>query len=313
MKLNYLFEIIQAYRKDLKFCKDSKIKVFNFWRMPNPEGLWFHQFITTKSLLKPGKSVSVYSVFDDRFKMKLDLFRPKIFFTGENSLYRPNYVDHCLKDVDLSLGSEYITADNYFRFPLWYLYFIKPHFEFSHVADWIKGINDLNKSDGSGRQKFSCLVAGHDPLGYRKNIFDLLSTIGKVDSGGHLLRNTNDLDEIYSNNKLLFIQNYRFNICPENSNKNGYVTEKIFESIIAGCLPVYWGSDLNPEPDILNQSRILFYDPLNEAKLLNEIKSLEDNKRLFREFYLQDVFNQSASEIIYDRLIQLEKKIRAIL
>lgn len=39
---------------------------------------------------------------------------------------------------------------------------------------------------------------------------------------------------------------YRFSICYENSRVPGYVTEKIFDSMFAGCVPVYWGA-----PDIL--------------------------------------------------------------
>lgn len=40
------------------------------------------------------------------------------------------------------------------------------------------------------------------------------------------------------------LKNYRFSICYENAkNQRGYVTEKIFDSMIAGCVPVYWGAD----------------------------------------------------------------------
>ncbi|HOI43959.1 MAG TPA: glycosyltransferase family 10, partial [Elusimicrobiales bacterium] len=36
---------------------------------------------------------------------------------------------------------------------------------------------------------------------------------------------------------------YRFSICYENARDiPGYITEKIFDSLIAGCVPVYWGA-----------------------------------------------------------------------
>lgn len=38
---------------------------------------------------------------------------------------------------------------------------------------------------------------------------------------------------------------YKFSICYENSRVPGYITEKIFDSMFAGCVPVYWGA-----PDI---------------------------------------------------------------
>lgn len=44
--------------------------------------------------------------------------------------------------------------------------------------------------------------------------------------------------------KLNCLQNYRFSICYENMRDvPGYVTEKIFDSFFAGCVPVYWGAN----------------------------------------------------------------------
>jgi hypothetical protein len=42
---------------------------------------------------------------------------------------------------------------------------------------------------------------------------------------------------------------YRFGLCYENmSNVDGYITEKIFDCLRAGCVPVYWGA-----PDIADR------------------------------------------------------------
>jgi len=39
------------------------------------------------------------------------------------------------------------------------------------------------------------------------------------------------------------LKNYKFCICYENTaGLNGYITEKIFDCFVAGCVPVYWGS-----------------------------------------------------------------------
>ncbi|HEY3390947.1 MAG TPA: glycosyltransferase family 10, partial [Prolixibacteraceae bacterium] len=48
-------------------------------------------------------------------------------------------------------------------------------------------------------------------------------------------------------NKLVEMGNYRFNLCIENCSFPGYITEKLFDSIFAGCIPVYLGA-----PDITN-------------------------------------------------------------
>ena len=39
------------------------------------------------------------------------------------------------------------------------------------------------------------------------------------------------------------MQKYRFSICYENvRDLAGYITEKIWDSFIAGCVPIYWGA-----------------------------------------------------------------------
>jgi len=44
--------------------------------------------------------------------------------------------------------------------------------------------------------------------------------------------------------KKTVLEKYKFSICYENAkNITGYITEKIFDSFIAGCVPIYWGAD----------------------------------------------------------------------
>jgi len=42
--------------------------------------------------------------------------------------------------------------------------------------------------------------------------------------------------------KLNILQGYYFNLCFENTNINNYVSEKIWHSIVSGCLPIYYGN-----------------------------------------------------------------------
>ncbi len=45
-------------------------------------------------------------------------------------------------------------------------------------------------------------------------------------------------------NKNKVMEKYKFSICYENAKDiPGYITEKIFDSFFAGCIPVYWGAD----------------------------------------------------------------------
>lgn len=52
--------------------------------------------------------------------------------------------------------------------------------------------------------------------------------------------------------KFTVLQNYAFNLCPENTMYPGYYTEKIPEAFAAGCVPLAWADsnvcvDFNPE------------------------------------------------------------------
>lgn len=42
-------------------------------------------------------------------------------------------------------------------------------------------------------------------------------------------------------NKRKTLLNYVFNLCFENSYEDGYISEKIIDSLMAGCIPIYWG------------------------------------------------------------------------
>jgi len=57
------------------------------------------------------------------------------------------------------------------------------------------------------------------------------------------------------------LKNYRFCICYENSRDlNGYITEKIFDCFVSGCVPIYWGA-----------GNITDYVPKGEKVVLNRI------------------------------------------
>jgi alpha(1,3/1,4) fucosyltransferase len=128
------------------------------------------------------------------------------------------------------------------------------------------------------------------------------------------MHNNDILKNEFKDNKREFLQSYRFNLCPENSNYKGYVTEKIFDAIYAGCIPIYWGSDNNPEPDILNHNAILFYDMNgNNDLLFAKLNELNKNQILYKEFAEQNRLKDEAPEVILEYFNRLDKKLREII
>jgi len=78
--------------------------------------------------------------------------------------------------------------------------------------------------------------------------------------------------------KLALLGRYGFNLCWENSEIPGYVTEKIWDSIDAGVLPLYWGPPefhaLLPPDSVLDCRRYLDGGELLVEALLDDALSL---------------------------------------
>lgn len=102
------------------------------------------------------------------------------------------------------------------------------------------------------------------------------------------MNNTDELRTKFGDVKEDFLANYRFNLCPENSLGEGYITEKIFESIASGCIPIYWGDYL--EPGILNPKAILRYKVGEEAELYEQVKELWEDEDAHRRFVEEPPF-----------------------
>lgn len=97
------------------------------------------------------------------------------------------------------------------------------------------------------RTKFCSFVASNPRGSFRNSFFKKLNRIEKIDSAG---RHFNNFGAPVSD-KLDFLKNYRFNLAFENSQSTGYVTEKLIEPLLMGCIPIYWGAsdvtrDFNP-------------------------------------------------------------------
>jgi hypothetical protein len=85
--------------------------------------------------------------------------------------------------------------------------------------------------------------------------------------------------------KNAILQKYRFSICYENATFPGYVTEKIFDSLFAGCVPVYLGA-----PDIASEVPANTFIDKRQFKSYDELyKFLKRMSESEYEGYLQAI------------------------
>ena len=317
-KLTTLKEGIYQIKKTIlekNKYKDSTYKYFNFWKIDNPTEMWFSKFIEYHEINPLQKTVNFISVFGSEYTHYL-IKSPKIFFSGEDlnndTFPRLRRYNKICKNVNLFLGYDKEDFNNKFYLPLWYLSFIKPDASLESITSTLIEINQVTYRNDS-RNKFACQIARHDKNGIREKIIMLLSAIDTVDCAGDFMKNTDDLKNLFADDKIAFLKSYKFNICPENADTPGYITEKIFDSFIAGCIPIYWSEKNLDDNGIFNKDAILFYDESDPQKLYNKVVQLYNNEKEFYQFIAQPIFNPDAPQLIINQLNKLKSRLREVI
>ena len=165
----------------------------------------------------------------------------KIAFFSENIIPDFNEVDYSVSQAHI------IYLDRYFKYPsfIWRLNLFR-----KYNIDKIRQ-EVLNHPI---REKFCAAVISNNYsfANFRIDFIKELNKYKKVDMGGYAFNNIGGQVK----NKIEFLSSYKFSISMENSEGDGYVTEKIIESFIAGTIPIYYGDYMideyiNPKAYIL--------------------------------------------------------------
>ena len=310
------YRLVDDYKKQTCPQAKEQIRFYNLWK-EEFRNVWFYRFMQSRHLLEgSNKKVAFYSVFGSKKLLKYDDNDIRCFFTAENvhAYNSKDYADLFLSDdtVDLSMAFDFFDDDKYLRLPTWVLRFFSPESDYEGVK---ARCEELSKPVGlANRKRYVSIIASWDPTGLRKEILDEMSQFGRVDCAGKWMHNDDSLKCDFGDDKLEYLKSFRFNVCPENSNAYGYVTEKLFDAIDAGCVPVYWGSCNKPELDILNQDAILFWNFRGDnAETLRLIEKMERDPAFFESFAAQERLLPNASESVYAMYDQLEYKLKSLI
>ncbi len=188
----------------------------------------------------------------------------RVFYTGENEVPNFNLFDYAIGFDELNFN------DRYLRMPLYYAYL---HYKAELVNDTTAPykIKDnslytlkkpthhfkenhpnlcavVNNESDPLKRGFASFVASNANAPMRNAFYDALNAIEPVTGGGSV-KNTLGYKV---KNKNEFLSQYKFNLCFENSQGYGYVTEKILDAYFSHTIPIYWGSpsvakDFNPK------------------------------------------------------------------
>lgn len=218
-----------------------------------------------------------FSSFGNRIYDARNTKAVKIFYTGENE--RPR-----LDIADFSLSHDFDThGGRNFRLPHWYMYvnwWGEPNFPHARISVE-RLFRKWDPEEVWNRKEFCSIIIGN-PVRNRLEVAQKLNYYKPVHGYGKVFgRHFNDC-------KVDLMENYRYNICFENSITEGYVTEKLLEAKVAGCIPIYFGDDSAARD--FNEKCYINYTKMNSDELLMTISGLENDFIKFNQICSEDLF-----------------------
>ena len=215
-----------------------------------------------------------YNIFgcrhlDNRYSKSI-----KIAFFLENQI--PD-----LKIADYAIGHAHINYfDRYFKIPYFFLY----NFKNNILVNIRKRLFKSTK-----RNKFCAAVISNAFYSnkFRLKFIDELNKYKKIDMGGNYHNNVGKVID-----KIKFLSTYKFSIAMENTEGDGYVSEKILDSLISGTIPIYYG-DYMVDEYINPKSYILIRGEKDIKKKLELIKRIDNDNILYEKYLKANIFNDN--------------------
>ena len=212
----------------------------------------------------------------------------KIAYYSENIIPDFNEADYALSQAHLTY------FDRYFKYPsfIWRLNILRNY-----------NIEKIRKEvlNSPIRTKFCAAVISNNRsyAYFRINFIKILNNYKKVDTGGLSFNNINGKVD----NKIEFLSSYKFSIAMENSEGDGYISEKIIESLLSGTIPIYYGDYMIDEfinPNVY----ILIKGEKDIPKKIEYIKKIDSDDILYKFILKEKVFLYNNIE----NIVEEEKK-----
>ena len=182
-----------------------------------------------------------------------------------------------------------------YTFGLAHIFYLDRYFRKATLVEYLQKYNlkneDFRKArkkalNGPKREKFCGAVLNNETNlnHFREKFVRELSKYKRVDSGGEIDNNLG-----YNvTDKIQFFSSYKFSIAFEKNTADGYATDHILNSLLAGTVPIYYGDYLideyiNPDTYILVRNDIDLLDKIEY------IKHVDQDDKLYRSFLEKDV------------------------
>ena len=213
----------------------------------------------------------------------------KIAYFGENCIVN-------FEQADYGMGNHHIIyLDRYFKMPL-FPRVLNNYFHKYNTTDFFYIRQKVLKN--KLKKKFCAAVISNYVFtdNFRLNFIEKLNSYKKVDMGG---KYHNSIGGIPVKDKIQFLSSYKFSIAMENTSGDGYLSEKIIESFLAGTIPIYYG-DYMLEEYINPKSYILIKGIQDLDIKIEYIKKIDKNDILYKDILKEKIlFDKSLVEDFY--------------
>ena len=179
----------------------------------------------------------------------------------------------------------------------------------------LKNPKDVDKILDS-KTKFCCFVysnpnSNRQGVALRNELFKKLSQYKRVDSAGKILNNMNGFVVSRDYNIYIeFISHYKFMITFENSQAEGYTTEKIYHAMLANTIPIYWGNPL-VHYEFNEKSFINCHRFENQDGVIKKVIELDQNDKMYRQYLSEPCLTEGGylEEISEETLLKFFNRI----
>ena len=216
----------------------------------------------------------------------------RIMYTGENYIPDFNLIDYALIPYDLKL------YDRSFYYP-----------SFSNNYDRTISLESIDRNYTidflKSKKYFANFITSHESEGaIRGDFFKKLSNYKRVESPGSYLNNmpNGETVQFLTESKTNFQKSSKFSLCFESTKHHGFVTEKLVDALVAGSIPIYYGSETVTE--IFNSKSFINCNDYNSfEEVIDKIIELDNNDEKYMEMLTQPILvNSKFAQSLYNEL-----------
>jgi hypothetical protein len=235
---------------------------------------WLKDKLKDKFIIKFNKNKPdylIYNVFGNEHlnpkyskSIKIAIFTENIF---------PDF-----KEADYIIGHYHINyLDRYFKYSIFF---------WKNLNKTYYNLIRKEVLNNPIRTKFCAAVISNINVTdkFRINFINELNKYKKIDMGG---KHDNNIGGQVKD-KIKFLSLYKFSIAMENSKADGYNSEKILDSFLAGTIPIYYG-DYMIDEYINPKSYILIKGEKDIQEKIEYIKKIDNDINLYRSILKENV------------------------